>query len=128
MVMLVLVPRQETFLNKRNVLRVNPKFPTGISKRKILSHIFVFLPVPGLKPIVKPVPDSFRKLERIAQMVDTNLERNFPLGRFCFYHLLKPWTNRFPRVNGKQPHSNKAKYFYESCFTFSSRQTRKSST
>jgi len=42
---------------KRNRLRGSPKFPAGISKRKIVFHL-LFLPVPGPAPIVKLVPDS----------------------------------------------------------------------
>ena len=53
----ILACRPENFQNKRNVLRARPKFPTGISKRKIVFHL-LFLPVPGPAPIVKLVPDS----------------------------------------------------------------------
>ena len=35
----ILVRRPENFRNKRNVFRGTPKFPTGISKRKIVFHL-----------------------------------------------------------------------------------------
>ena len=46
----------ENFQNERNVLRASPKFPTGISKRKIVFHLLVA--VPGPAPIFKLVADS----------------------------------------------------------------------
>ena len=91
----VLSPRKENFSGKRDFLKGRPKFPKGISEWKILlfSGLLAWIAFDAI----------FR--EKVLEMERGHPRRNFHSG-FDTCHLLQLSTNRFFRVNGKQPGVN----------------------
>ena len=88
--------RPENFRNKRNVFRCSPKFPTGISERKMC------------------VPFAFSTSSRPFGLYSSrwrcpwkwNTHIPWKFRGFGASHLLPLSTNRFFRLNGKQPISH----------------------
>ena len=90
----ILSPRTEIFSGKRDFLKGRPKF------RKCAFHLLKFLLVPGLLAWIAFDP-TFR--EKDVVMERAHPRRHFYSGNGS--HLPQLSTNRFLRVNGKQPQS-----------------------
>ena len=97
MVRLFWFVRPEKFQNKRNVLRGSPKFPTWISQRKIVFHLLFSTTSKSCAYSQTRCRLSVNQKE-LYMLISNGISHS---GGFA-YHLNKPWTNRFPPVNGKQ--------------------------
>jgi len=93
--------RPENFPNKRNVFRRSQKFPTELSKRKIVFQ----LPFSNSSRSCTSSQTSSRlslnesELHEWQMLISNGISHSGGLA----YHLHTPWTNQFPHVNGKQP-------------------------
>ncbi len=102
MVRLSCFARTERFQKNRNVLKGNPKFPIGISERKMcLPFAFIYQLVLGLSPVLTPKRGywaQFLALRVHSGKLNTpNLFCNFRSEGFAYY-----LPNRFPCVIVKQ--------------------------
>ena len=80
----------ENFQTKRDFLKGSPKFPNGISKRKMCVHLH-FSPFGLSVPVEMSV-----EMEHAHHM-------EISIRGFDASHSLQYSTNRFFRLNGKQP-------------------------
>ena len=87
--------RPENFRNKRNVFRGSPNLSTGISERKMCVP-FAFST--SSRPF-----GLYSSRWRCPWKWNTHIPWKIPIRGFDASHLLPPSTNRFFRLNGKQP-------------------------
>ena len=90
-------PRTEFFSGKPDFLKGRPKFPNRISEWKMCVPLLIFT---SSRPFGFDRLCSFR--EKFVVMERAHPRGNFYSG-FDASHLLQLSTNRFLRVNGKQP-------------------------
>ena len=105
---LILSPRTELFSGKRDFLKARPRFPNGILEWKSAFHLLLFTIVPAFWLGSPLILSSGKKLWKWNERIPMKIS----ILSIDAYHLQQLWTNRFLRVNGKQPYFPRCKQKY----------------